>query len=1159
MTLTEYIATLGANDWSVSKGSLTEGQLTVTYHVGSGEENPHTEGVGATIVGEGWHYRLTSVTESEDPNGGGHTVTQVWTDPKGVLDKIPCFVKSNLPLETRKRITAGLRLGNAVMVSAAELLSAASAAATKAGYSIEVGQVSGECMIPWMDSNMTIGQVLEYVARWVPNLTTRSSGTTLEVVGGYVRLDTGTAAKASVACTPNMKTGTLTVGSTVVDLAAVYARNAQSIDPLNWYAHYAELIADELAYCAEASVMAVGNTLYLTARERGAAGNDITLELEGVEAMDGVAHATLYPAEDLSVAGTLSDGENEVELEESGTRATGYLIYYVPGGQGFAIGGEEHYMTPPADEDVMNAEAWNTQLRASGCPVECVSVEEATGDDEVQVNIRALVLGTAGNDITLEPDAGNAVSGRTLTGGEGGGRTIGDIVEAINTEDAFEFTASADGGEHAHGSTEIARAQGIAVVTVTRGGEQVARVTLGTIGGFGADGLAAMINGNATLAAIITAGAEDDTLTITAVEGGTAWNGATVRLQLGVGADLQDKTITLAAGTDGDRITLTAKEAGSDGNDLNARADGCFGTAGAFSGGTDASSREAVVTPFHGGEDGEEPEPYDGLLGQRPSGATVPTWPVSSWTREANEGDQQCSCVVGVRNGAVVFKFPENANPYSVGAQIIDVPMLPSNGGRTYAGAGFGDGVPIERIVQQANAEREKTQPWNYVRGNPVPKGWQTATPGMKMTVAVGNPEAWKAFWSQFGDFDTLKRINGVTGIAFGTPAFFPVPADEAYPPDPEDEDKGIGGGTLGPAIKENGNAPANYRVLTPRDNMCMLVSGSFPASTHSSGNVGGLRFCHGTLKQYVWTTGGASGITPQEGMEFFEGTCKVGGRMRRYVCLSVKAIWINRRKKRFQNGTNRLAPSDPDYDEDKDRGKGWYRIGEEEEEEPTDALTTADYVEAARELWESSRNCGGDGTGESIQLHAVRDFNADLSVDDVFAKLGLATANGTMTYNAGAHTLEVNSTASQRDALGFEDYLLRIQARKQAEVLEWREKNQEREDPTPRDPADPTPQPTPQQVDEANEKQSYPMVNAGGISASHGVTGNGRPLDPFEVYAEDNRWYMNEGTIPHEPPINFPTTEITAIHAPNRAYFVKPYYDRTTHQWKAAARWRPR
>ena len=1157
MTLTEYIATLGANDWSVSKGSLTEGQLTVTYHVPSGEENPHTEGVGATIGGEGWHYRLTSVTESEDPNGGGHTVTQVWTDPKGVLDKIPCFVKSNLPLETRKRITAGLRLGNAVMVSAAELLSAASAAATKAGYSIEVGNASGECMIPWMDSNMTIGQVLEYVARWVPNLTTRSSGTTLEVVGGYVRLDTGTAAKASVACTPNMKTGTLTVGSTVVDLAGVYARNAQSIDPLNWYAHYAALIADELAYCAEASVMAVGNTLYLTARERGAAGNDITLELEGVEAMDGVAHATLYPAEDLSGAGTLSDGENEVELEVSGTRATGYLIYYVPVGQGFAIGGEEHYITPPADEDVMNAEAWNTQLRASGCPVECVSVEEATGDDEVQVNIHALVLGTAGNDITLDPDAGNAVSGRTLTGGEGGGRTIGDLVEAINAEDAFEFTAGMQGGTVAQGGwLYVADYSYGGTFTLKHGDEVVYSHTF-----------EARSPGDPYTLESIVQELEDDgwpfelygtpennEIDFKAKEAGERWN-----TELSLEGEMFSTGSGTSGGTDGDRITLTAKEAGSGGNDLNARADGCFGTAGAFSGGTDASSREAVVTPFHGGEDGEEPEPYNGLLGQRPSGAAVPTWPVSNRTREANEGDQQCSCVVGVREGAIVFKFPEDANPYSVGAYIIDVPMLPSNGGRTYAGTGFGEGVPIERIVLQANSEREKTQPWNYVRGNPVPKGWQTATPGMKMTVAVGNPEAWKAFWSQFGDFDTLKRINGVAGIAFGTPAFFPVPADEAYPPDPEDEDKGIGGGTLGPAIKENGNAPANYRVLTPRDNMCMLVSGSFPASTHSSGNVGGLRFCHGTLKQYVWTTGGATGITPQEGMEFFEGTCKVGGRMRRYVCLSVKAIWINRRKKRFQNGTNRLAPSDPDYDEDKDRGKGWYRIGEEEEEEPTDALTTADYVEAARELWESSRNCGGDGTGESIQLHAVRDFNADLSVDDVFAKLGLATANGAMTYNAGAHTLEVNSTASQRDALGFEDYLLRIQARKQAEVLEWREKNQEREDPTPRDPADPTPPPTPQQVDEANEKQSYPMVNAGGISASHGVTGNGRPLDPFEVYAEDNRWYMNEGSIPHEPPINFPTTEITAIHAPNRAYFVKPYYDRTTRQWKAKVCWRAR
>lgn len=1160
MTLTQYLSGLDCVDWELRMDGLSGAGFSVTYHVSKGQEDPHTEAIGDEVSGEGWFFRLTERRVQDDARGN-RTVEQGWSDAKGVLDTIPCWLNKNLRGSARKAFADALRWGHTPLIPADAILEACAAAAAEAGYIVSFGGFTGgSARMPYMGSGETIGRVLDEVARWVPNLTLRVSGKSVSVAGGAGTVD-GTAATAKVYTSPNMKVGTLTVGSTVVDLAAVYARNEAQVSPLNWYAHHAALIAAELAFCKEARVMRAGNVLYLTAREPGAEGNSITLTLTGVVPQSLAAHAALHAAEDLTQAGSLTDGENSVELEaEEGTAASGALFYEMEG-QGFEIGGAEHYVTPPATEDAGSVEAWNAAIDAAGCPVRATGVTHSPDAFGWQVDIEALEPGKAGNSITLVPDAGNRTSGETLEGGEDGTRTLGDLVEAINAEDAFEFTANADGGEHAHGSAEVARAQAIAVVTVTRGGEQVARVTLGTVGYFRAAQLATMINGNATLATIITAGAEDDTLTIAAVEGGTAWNGATVRLQLGLPA-AQDTTITLAGGTNGDKITLTAKEAGSGGNDLNVRADGCFGWAGAFSGGIDASSQTARIVPFSGGSGTGEVTPAGGQLGtQSSTELDTSAWCVTRRTVDESEGTRGPACIILTQNyRGIVYKIPEDASIYTPGALVYDVPFNPT--GSVLTGEEQDDREKVREIVTDSNRRQEQDKDWMLVKGSPIPAGWVLGSPGVKMNVPIkdGAREIWRDFWAQFGAFRGIEELQD--GYAFGQAVFFPVEASAAYPADdaPDFEEKrNLVATPLSPATREVSNTPANYKVLTPKDNMHLLIEGSFPASSKAGANVGGLKFCKGALKQYAFVSENVlQGMTKQQADEYFEGTTLYKGKLRRYTCLTVEAVFINRRRKRYQVGTNRQAASDPDYNPDKDKGNGWHRIGEEEEEEePSAELETEDYIQAAREFWAASRDAGNAGTVE-VEVSRVRNFNADATIDDVFAALELQGVQGSVSYDAAAGNLTVTSSSSQKDALGIDDFLQRIQAEKQEKWREQYKREEDERDPEPRDES--LPPPSPQEVQEEKEQKSYPMVSPS-ISASKGVDKSGIPLNPFQIYFEDDKVFMNSGEIatPHGI-LYFERQEIPAKEwKPNRSYYVKAVYDREAKEWKAELKWKDR
>lgn len=1161
MNLKQFIEGQAPNEWSIEKRSGEAGTLSLRWHVLHGETDTHTDAAGSKVSGSDYNYTLTATDKTLDA-AGGYDVGYSYGDAYRALSDIPCFLRRNLPGPARARMVRASMWGLTNLVSAADVLAACSTAAAQAGITLDFSGVNaGDIMVPLVDNGSTIGGVLDNLARFIPNLTTRVEGSTVTLCGGQGELTSAaTYARAVVECSPDMKSGTLTVGSTVVDLAGVYAANAASLEPLNWYVNCARLICDALEDCAEADAMQQGRYIFLTARVPGSAGNSIALSLTGVQAGGSAARAVVTPGEDLDAAGALTDGVNEVELEESGTRATGYLIYYVPGGQGFTVDGK--FLTSPADDDVMSADAWNTQLRAAGCPVECVSVEEATGDDEVQVNVRALVRGTAGNAITLEPDAGNAVSGRTLTGGDGGGRTLGDLVEAVNDETDFPFTAAAAGAA-ASGTADVAsrtKYTGCAV-SVKRGGVVLATAN---IVASGLNSLAAFVeafNGNDVLTAHVALSADGQVLTATAAAAGAAGNGTEVTLMW-----VAPRTIyilTLAGGVDGEGILLTAKEAGSAGNGIGVHASGCFGTAGQFRGGADASGVSYGVTPFSGGGGTDVRAAYDGLLGQRARQDLPEGWKITRHVVNTDAGNKAPTAVIGVTSGRlggqnVVFKVPEDASEYQEGALVVDVDIDRTREPQVeresweYDPTKEGARRDILRQAERDNRLREDTQKWMTVKGTPIPAGLAVASGAVKMNVPhVKDREKWQRFWAQFGAFKVLGEIT--EGFAFGKPYFFPIAAEEAYPTDggaPEFEEA-TRIGALRPPVREFSNVPANYKLLTPSDNMHLLVEGSFPASSKAGGNVGGLHFCKGCLKQYVFVDGNLEGITKEQATAFFKGSYKFKGKTRRFTCLKVEGTFIDRRRKRFQEGTNKRAPEDPDYNEDIDGGRGWHVVGErtEDDPEPQQGLSKADYIAAAKEYLAACGNMGTAGRTEEISAHVVGgDFDPGLTVDDVFAVLGMApAASGGYSYDSSSREVTARGSAGQAANFELEDFLTRRRAVKEAAWLDWKERHKdaveakERERDTAGGAEPPVYPLTPLEWQAEREKCNYPMVSPS-ISASAGVSNEDAPLNPFQVYADGEKWFINEGEMASARygVLKFPTTEITSIWQANRSFYVK-------------------
>lgn len=1167
MNLKQFIEGQAPNEWSIEKRSGEAGTLSLRWHVLHGETDTHTEAAGSKVSGSDYNYTLTATDKTLDA-AGGYDVGYSYGDAYRALSDIPCFLRRNLPGPARARMVRASMWGLTNLVSAADVLAACSTAAAQAGITLDFSGVNaGDIMVPLVDNGSTIGGVLDNLARFIPNLTTRVEGSTVTLCGGQGELTSAaTYARAVVECSPDMKSGTLTVGSTVVDLAGVYAANAASLEPLNWYVNCARLICDALADCAEADAMQQGRYIFLTARVPGAAGNSIALTLSGVSVQGRAAVATLELPADLAQAGSISDGVTTVELEAAeGTNASiSVQLYYQQAYPEFGINREagqlpvetfwEHYLTEDNVQEY--ADFLNSDAEGGLKGVAVASVE----DGVLTLTAAGEYAGAAGNVLELEAWAPSPFSdGGQFSGGADGERTLGDLVDAINAEDDFPFTAATE-GTAASGSAVFNRAFTSARVTVSRGGTRLAQVTLSGFSS-GAGGLATAINGNSTLAGLVHATSEGSTLTLAAAQSGAAANGTEVAV-LAFSLPALTRTITLAGGSGGSGIVLTANEAGSDGNGIGVYASGCFGVAGQFRGGADASGVSYGVTPFSGGGGTDVRAAYDGLLGQRARQDLPEGWKITRHVVNTDAGNKAPTAVIGVTSGRlggqnVVFKVPEDASEYQEGALVVDVDIDRTREPQVeresweYDPTKEGARRDILRQAERDNRLREDTQKWMTVKGTPIPAGLAVASGAVKMNVPhVKDREAWQRFWAQFGAFKVLGEIT--EGFAFGKPYFFPIAAEEAYPPDDAPEfEEAPRIGALRPPVREVSNVPANYKLLTPADNMHLLVEGSFPASSKAGGNVGGLHFCKGCLKQYVFIDGNLEGISKEQATAFFKGSYKFKGKTRRFTCLKVEGTFIDRRRKRFQEGTNKRAPEDPDYNEDIDGGRGWHVVGErtEDDPEPQQGLSKADYIAAAKEYLAACGNMGTAGRTEEISAHVVGgDFDPGLTVDDVFAVLGMApAASGGYSYDSSSREVTARGSAGQAANFELDDFLTRRRAVKEAAWLDWKERHKDAVEAKERERdtaggAEPPEYPlTPLEWQAEREKDNYPMVSPS-ISASAGVSNEDAPLNPFQVYADGEKWFINEGEMASARygVLKFPTTEITSIWKANRSFYVK-------------------
>jgi len=475
--------------------------------------------------------------------------------------------------------------------------------------------------------------------------------------------------------------------------------------------------------------------------------------------------------------------------------------------------------------------------------------------------------------------------------------------------------------------------------------------------------------------------------------------------------------------------------------------------------------------------------------------------------------------VVALR-GRYEFTLPSGASIYQPGAFVYHVPIKEVSAG------GGGDVKRQAAAVQQVGGE------WNVVKGYEVPPGWQTVNSGeaVDMRVAVsGAPGLHHEFWARY--LPEIRKTN-VSCLAFGPAVFEPMPVAEAYPEAEEDNEVGTLAGVVKwrPPLLESKNGPANYKEFKSGEdeNLYVCYEGQFPASSESRGNVSGLKFCRGTLRQFVWLKSEYTGVLPgTEVTAFFAGSMKVTGddgkeEVVSYTQLTLDGVFINRRRTRYQSGTNGQPEANADAGEEPEAGGA----GSETE------LTQRDYIQALSDYYYSSRPVGTHGSMQLAEVSAYR-HGAGLGV---LKSVRWNPATGALTLTTGAGGPVGVEAILQRQQVGKMQALADLQG-------DLAEESQAISGET---------------EDTEEETESYPMVG-GGASAGHRVDAKAARLEPFAVYMEDDgRMMMNGGPLPSPVGIiDVEPQDISAEWQAGREFYVKARWNRSTKQWEAVVLYR--
>lgn len=545
--------------------------------------------------------------------------------------------------------------------------------------------------------------------------------------------------------------------------------------------------------------------------------------------------------------------------------------------------------------------------------------------------------------------------------------------------------------------------------------------------------------------------------------------------------------------------------------ELVARAPGAAGNGLALAFEAGAEGDVATVEAFSGGDDsvGLQLATMESLQGAELPGSVVSvSSSVTAW---------EVPPVVALR-GRYKFTLPAGASIYQPGAFVYHVPHK-----EVFAGGGGS-------VRKQAAAVQQVGGEWNVVKGYQVPPGWLTVNSGeaVDMRVAVsGAPGLHHEFWARY--LPEIRKTN-VSCLAFGPAVFEPMPVAEAYPEAEEDNEVSTLAGVVKwrPPLLESKNGPANYEEFKSGDdkNLYVCYEGQFPASSESRGNVSGLKFCRGTLRQYVWLKSAYTGVLAGTDVTaFFAGSMKVTGtdgkeEVVSYTQLTLDGVFINRRRTRYQSGTNGQP-------EEAEAG------GDDEEEPPADTeLTRRDYIQALADYYYSSRPVGTHGSMQLAEVSAYR-HGAGLGV---LKSVRWNPATGALTLTTGAG-----------GPVGVEAILQRQQVGKMQALADLQGDLAEESQPI-----------SGETEDTEDETESYPMVG-GGASAGHRVDAKAARLEPFAVYMEDDgRMMMNGGPLPSPVGIiDVEPQDISAEWQAGREFYVKARWNRSSKQWEAVVLYR--
>lgn len=478
---------------------------------------------------------------------------------------------------------------------------------------------------------------------------------------------------------------------------------------------------------------------------------------------------------------------------------------------------------------------------------------------------------------------------------------------------------------------------------------------------------------------------------------------------------------------------------------------------------------------------------------------------------------------VAVR-GKFNMTLPENGNPYQPYGFVYYIAperLLTANG------SDIGSLSPGSALARTAAAAAGK---WMTVRGRKVPATAAVLGKGSgDMKTSAGGGAAWVKFWRACGGMGVLAELESY--ITFGKPVWEPVPAAEAYPPEEDtnhDSTAPIGRRLDAPRIAEDDAAPANYKEMdTPG---YVLTDGSFPASSNARGNVGGLHFCKGTLRQLVWISSPVPPEKAQAARDFFTGTSQFNGKTHHYTCLTLTAVFIDRRRKRYQEGTNALAPDDPDTAAAGSSGTG----GSDNDR----AKEQADYAAALAAYYQGTRRLYYDGT---ITLCGVRGYEPGCLLGKPVSVVGLTpdwAAMNTPVQRADYDPLRrrLTLTLGSPEVLHFNELLHRQQLARQEREKELRGAQ------GGHTPGGGTGGTGSGGSDTAAEPA--PMISPS-VNATHAVAKEATLCEPFQVYVEDGKHWVNGGVLPTPRGlIRVQPKDVSGLWKAGRTFLVKAKWD---------------